>query len=147
MIITANHWFKPFGCTTLQIWVEKKILPHMDRHGIYPTGLDYGTTLASWVLRGAWTVTCPCGASEYTWNEGWVMCLSCMNGYSHHRFVRTMFPAKRQQVEDILEFRPLENRNWLIGETLEELIAQNIENGVEVPEWFGHRQLQELTAI
>jgi len=41
------------------------------------------------------------------------------------------YPAERVAIEAALRPRPVENMNWYPGETVEDLIAENIEHGLE----------------
>ena len=41
-----------------------------------------------------------------------------------------LWPGARVEIEQLLRPRPLINQNWLVGETLEHLLADNIEHGL-----------------
>ncbi len=46
---------------------------------------------------------------------------------------RTVMPKNAGEIQRLLDFRPKRvNRNWLPGETLEELKAENVTNGVRI---------------
>jgi hypothetical protein len=90
---------------------------------------------AGW--QGRWIARCPdprCGGAEYVDFEAPVfMCCSCWNaGYDHEWLtVALPLPAQRRAVEDVLLRRPGENRHWLPGESVAELIRQNRAHGME----------------
>ena len=129
MIVTANHWFS----TTCENWLKSQVLPMARRFGVtigsitqevQPQGLE--------IRQGNWLAICACNGAEYGWEEGFFVCLSCFNAAAGHKLLRTVFPAEREEIENILELRPLPNRNWRPGETLEDLRRENIDHGLGV---------------
>ena len=131
MIVTANNWFE----VNLLTFRSGRLRKNMERMGIKggDQGPDMETKpLVAWVSRGRWSVTCPCGGGEYAWEEGWVMCQSCFNSYISHKLRKTIFPKQRQQIEELLELRPLDNRHWVLGETLKDLERENVEHSSEL---------------
>lgn len=47
------------------------------------------------------------------------------------RVYRLIFPADAKDMEKVMRKRPLDKRNWIPGETLQDLKAQNIAHGLE----------------
>ena len=43
-----------------------------------------------------------------------------------------LFPVNRTEIEEILEKRPLANRNWHPGESIEDLLKENDEHKGEL---------------
>jgi len=44
--------------------------------------------------------------------------------------VPAVVAGARIEIEQLLRPRPLANQNWIVGETLEHLLAENIEHGL-----------------
>lgn len=122
-IITANTWFK----MTFMDFRRKILAAELMKHGLKDMGCDTRLEpLQAWVVGGRWSITCPnCGGGEYVWEEGWVICHSCFNGYMGHKFRRTVFPENRREIEALLIVRPLQKREWRVGETVEDLQQEN----------------------
>ncbi|MDP2718314.1 MAG: hypothetical protein Q8P44_00555 [Dehalococcoidia bacterium] len=140
-MITANSHFmnnpyptKPRGLPVRnwQEWKRYVIEPLMKSKLVPDMGYDTGEPLTAQVRQGYWIVLCPCGGAEYVWEEGGMMCLSCLNAAHGHRYRRTKFPRKRREIEDILIIRPLINRNWLPGETVKDLERENHQHETEL---------------
>lgn len=128
-ILTANSWFK----MTFMQFRRLILLKELERYGLKDMGCDSDVEpLMAWVSQGRWSVTCPCGGGEYAWEEGWMMCHSCFNGYMGHKFRRTVFPNDRKDIEALLLVRPLQKREWHIGETLADLLRENEEHADEL---------------
>ena len=124
-MITGNTWFE-MGFLQYRATIIRHAL---QKHQIPDGGPDEKTeALKAFVNQGRWLVACPCGGAEYAFEEGWMMCRSCFNGYLKHRIRRVEFPdpAFRARLETLLAQRPLENRNWTPGETLEQMGQENI---------------------
>ncbi len=130
-MITANTWlqmpFLQWRATILKLDLKKRQIPD--------GGPDTETEpLKAFVNHGRWLVACPCGGAEYAFEEGWMMCRSCFNGYMKHKIRRVEFPdpAFRANLETLLLNRPLDNRNWTPGETLEQIAQENIAHAGEL---------------
>ena len=62
---------------------------------------------------------------------------SCLGPHSCGFEAPLIWPADPDAIESILAMRPLPaNQNWLVGETLEDLIAENAGHGCLPPEWL-----------
>jgi hypothetical protein len=65
------------------------------------------------------------------------------------RWPSIVWPADPEGIEALLAMRPArKNRNWLPGETLQELLAENAAHNVLPPDWLtgpGHRVLLDTT--
>jgi hypothetical protein len=86
-----------------------------------------------YVSDNRWVADCPnCGGGIAVWSDHKeACCLDC------GRIYRPQFPSKAEaeRVKEILRLRPFVNRHWRRqeGETVEQLIAENIEMGVQAP--------------
>ena len=129
MIITANMFFN-------MPWEQYKqlvIIPETMKQGItLPHSVLDDKPLEAEINHGRWIVKCECGGAEKAWEEGLFMCQSCWNGGHKHQYRKMIFPRWRKQVEGLLEKRPLQNRNWTLGETLAQLRTENKEHQEEL---------------
>ena len=131
-MITANMFFnrleggwEEFRATVLVPRLGKSLIPEQ--------GYDEESQpFKAYVNHGRWLVKCECGGCEKVWEEGWVMCQSCLNAAQGHKYRRTVFPTTRKKIEEILIVRPLPNRNWSPGETLADLRRENEEHKEEL---------------
>ncbi len=130
-MITANKWYRmdflKWRATILRVELHKREIPEV--------GIDEQTEpLKAFVNHGRWLVACPCGGAEYAFTEGWMMCMSCFNGYLKHKIRRVEFPDPDfvAKLDDLLRVRPLDNRNWTPGETLEQIAQENIAHAGEL---------------
>ena len=106
------------------------------------TGVAYAE--ANW---GAWKARCPrpwC-TNAIALEPGQVefMCIGGPDACGYTTVV--IWPADPQAIEAILAMRPVRRtQNWLPGETLEDLIAENAANGCIPDEWMA---LEERTLL
>lgn len=137
MVVTANQYFglRPGSLPTWDAWKARFLLRHMLRHGVQQQGVSSDPPLPAFVGAGKWKVLCSnptCRGAELVWEEGLMLCASCLNDHVAHQFLRTVFPKERVAIEQLLELRPLSNRNWLPHESLDELRAENQTHGLGV---------------
>jgi len=133
MIVTANRAFEGTRYSTWDAWLRVVVLPAARRAGVDRILPATGEHVAlAEVNHGRWVVYCHCGGAEMAWDEGLVMCMGCFNSHARHELVRTHFPANRVEIDAVLDRRPLVNRNWRRGETLEQLMRENAEHPLEV---------------
>lgn len=88
------------------------------------------------VLGGVarWVARCPdCAGAEYVWLDSPAFyCISCRNAGIGGRARRLLIPDDRAEIEAVLLARPDPvTRNRLAGETAADLMAENIEHGVQ----------------
>lgn len=79
-----------------------------------------------YVNGGRWLVRCPCGNTPSASPEwGVACCFECGAVYT------VAFPDDRDAIESILVKRPvMRTRNWIPGETVADLDAENVAHGV-----------------
>lgn len=94
--------------------------------------LDTGSPVSAYILHGIWKARCECAGCEVVdLDEPLFMCCSCWNRAEGHRWRPVVLPDEREAIERALLLRPMvENRNWLAGESLAALEAENVEHGV-----------------
>jgi hypothetical protein len=93
------------------------------------------------VYDNCWITDCPepnCADASFIWlATPLYMCAHCFNEYLGGRWRQVLVPKEedRQQIEAVLALRQLPKyRTWNPEETVDELVAQNLERGDAVPE-------------
>jgi len=86
------------------------------------------------VNQGRWLVMCPfspCSGAQYaSFADHNFWCVDCNNGMVGGQWIPVVWPNNIGEIEEALDFRISTARNWDVGETPEDLIAQaTIENG------------------
>jgi hypothetical protein len=82
-----------------------------------------------------WIATCPdCGGAEYVWmDDPRFYCVSCRNASIDGLWRPLRVPAEREAIEAALMARPdPTTRHWLPGESVDDLLDENREHGIEV---------------
>lgn len=100
-------------------------------------GVTDGEILA-YVNHGRWIAECPdcAGAQLVSELERRFWCLNCGNAAVNFAWRHVRMPQKRTAIEAELVIRPAARneraitRNWLPGETVEDLQRENVEHGV-----------------
>lgn len=139
-MITANTWFgalqKAPGPMEFDTFRRTNLRRLRERFHIQEGKADDEIEpVKAFVNKGRWIVVCPlCGGGEYAWEEGYCYCCSCHNSYMGHKYRRLVFPENRAEIEAALIVRPLANRNWNLGETIEDLLRENQEHEAELLE-------------
>ena len=132
-MITANLFFNRIP--NWNAWRISVLLPLLAKHRIQEQGYDVDSKpLKAYVNHGRWCAKCECGGSEYVWEEGWFMCCGCLNSKHKHKYRQVVFPSNRKKLEMILMMRPILNRNWFPGESLDILKQENEAHRAELLE-------------
>jgi len=88
------------------------------------------TVVKAYVNHGRWVVDCPrefCPTAHQVDTPGLFACENC--GATGE----VEFPSYRRDVERVLGMRPVpQTRNWVPGETVDELLVENVTFGVSV---------------
>jgi len=127
MIITANAYLN----LSWEAYNVSVIKPMLEKYGVKPE-ISESEPLMAEVNHGRWIVRCECGGAEKMWEEGWFICQSCWNAGHKHKYRQAVFPSGRNQIEKLLLRRQIQNRNWIPGETLEQLDKENEEHKEEL---------------
>ncbi len=79
------------------------------------------------INAGRYIVKCPfCSGAELAdKDDKRFFCLSCMNKEVNGEWIQVEFPQNDKKIEELLLKRPVENRNWLPGETIKKLESDN----------------------
>ena len=132
-MITGNLYFRK--TPNWESYRRLVLIPELAQKMIREQGYDTkATPLLAYVNHGNWAVKCECGGGEFAWNEGWMMCRSCLNAKHAHKYRPVVFPDDRERIELILMARPMDNRNWKVGESVADLQAENEIHGAELLE-------------
>ena len=90
------------------------------------------------VNHSRWISYCDyCGSAAAVNPDGSFFCLTCLNLKNNNRSRPIVFPENYKEIEMELEKREFpRNRNWLIGEPVENLMVENmvLNNGSEIIE-------------
>jgi hypothetical protein len=100
-----------------------------------PAGDVKQPVVAAYVNRGRWCARCPwCGSAQVvSETDHRFFCVGhegCMNQLAGYKFIPVKWPKAAREIEAVLCKRPRFAQNWLPSESLEDLIAENAENGV-----------------
>jgi len=102
----------------------------------WQTGVNWEVRgiVAAEIHRSAWVVSCPfCRNAQVAEFGEPFFCVDCVMQGNGFKAMGIIFPENIDKIERILLKRPDPNtRNWLLGETIEQLIAENIDHEVEV---------------
>lgn len=85
----------------------------------------FGRVTRAYVNRGRWIVECECREAREAQPGVKQWSCSCSSQYS------ILWPSDttRRKIEGLLAQRPPQNQNWWPWETIETLIAENLEHG------------------
>lgn len=97
-----------------------------------------GAPVLAQVVHGDWITPClDCAESIIVQPGEPFYCPNCQNVLNNGKSRTVIFPPNQEEIEMILLARPMpENRNWLPGETAEQLQEENREHGVP-DTWHG----------
>jgi hypothetical protein len=104
-----------------------------------PTG-KLKASVKAYVNHGRWVAECGTdgcgGAMSVDVEEPLFYCWVCGNQWANGAWARVEFPARREEIERLLLLRPAANgmeavnRNWVVGEPLANLEAENAAHGI-----------------
>lgn len=85
------------------------------------------------VVRSNWRVDCPFCQSAMAAEPGEpFFCPDCAMQGNEFKPMAIVWPKERAEIERVLLARPNpNNRNWLIGETVADLLTENVAHGVK----------------
>lgn len=101
-----------------------------------PQATAVGVTLPVRLLEGRWLVQCPtCRSAQYaSKHDRRFFCGECSNADNGGMWVTVDWPDHPDIIEQILDARPPQARHWVPGETVADLIAENDEHNIPVPD-------------
>lgn len=98
----------------------------------FPAGQSLERSVAAYVNNGRWLWDCPiCKAAQVCSEvDHRAFCVGCFNGGDG--WWQVEWPDQRADVETLLSRRPRkETRNWVPAETVDQLQAENLANGLD----------------
>jgi hypothetical protein len=99
----------------------------LSREGLVPHTVE--TPVAAYVNDNRWLIDCECGSGNYT--DPTLKTAYCYGCGAVHANVTFPAAADRVAIEEALIERPVpRTRNWYPSETVDTLIAENIEHGL-----------------
>jgi hypothetical protein len=97
--------------------------------------------VVAYVNHGRWVAQCECMSAQLVSPaDPRFFCVECFNVAVDGRWRAVTFPAgsEVEEIEAVLELRPERKRqNWEPGETVERLVAENLEHGLPDPAELG----------
>ena len=92
-----------------------------------------GPAVAAYVIRGNWVADCPFCRETIVVEPGQPFtCPNCTMAENGGKARPLAMPEQRAEIEAALLQRPVpDNRNWLVGETVEDLVRENRAHGVD----------------
>jgi hypothetical protein len=105
------------------------------RYGIALQSVAYvaDVPIEARINHGKWIADCPdCNGAEFVFlEELFFMCAGCLNAGVGNKWRPVVVPTDRKSIEKVILARPLpQNRNWVPGETVAKLKAENVERGL-----------------
>jgi hypothetical protein len=129
-IITGEDFAKAHDCATYRDWLKRTAAESRLHSMLHNThALDervMGPPLIAQVQGGRWVVRCQCGGHEVVSpSDPVAFCFSCCNTDNKGALRPVKFPEAVKEIEAALMMRRAENRHFLKGETVMDLIEQN----------------------
>ena len=129
-ILVHSDWQDaPLAVFVLRFWQAQH------RAGTPETGLAAGPVVKAFISEGRWVAECPSGSDKgalcVDHADPRFMCTRCWNVDAGGLWLPVEFPPDRVAIERVLVQRPARDgwtathRNWLVGETLEDLREEN----------------------
>lgn len=137
MAATIVTWADKFGGRSLEAQALKN--PSFAGERTPPAdGVSLDASAVARVNGGRWIADCPagCGGCEYVnFNDLRFFCCECRNAAWGNHPIPVVAPDAdlRGEIEAVLKLRPIpRTRNWT-GQTVDELVAENQEEGDPTP--------------
>ena len=110
---------KASGASPARKWLNRDRIQKMPIYG--------GKPLEANINHSRWIVDCPnCNNAEFMFEDKLFYCSLCHNYNIDGKVLKVKTPKERKEIEDILKVRPIKNRHWKPGETIEGLKNENI---------------------
>jgi hypothetical protein len=130
-----EHWEHTFGTMTLADVAADPRYWGGGGNALPADGIAESPVAYAEVNHGRWIAKCPfpgCRCAEMVdFGRPTYWCNECRNRLTRNRPVRLVIPEERYLIEAVLMRRPEQRfRNWLPGETIAQLEAENAEQGI-----------------
>lgn len=135
MIFRSEHTYVPQLPLEDPDWLPSEVV--IRRFGVWgtfamPLGFVAGVEARAYVQRSQWIVACPwCDQTQVTSPADPKMCCPACHNDGRSQWARVVFPDCLEAIEGVLNLRPkLDTRNWVLGETVADLEAENAQHEV-----------------
>lgn len=111
-----------------RLWWQRDDVPFF-----LPSETATDAPVAVEVNHGRWIIACECGGAQLaSRDDRRFFCIACLNEKQGGMWRPVTWPKKRDADEIEAQLRPrlTENANWLPGESVADLVAENEKNGV-----------------
>ena len=149
MIITFDHWLndRTLGSMSWASYIRDSWARRRGSQLPERAADDDLGHVPAFIDEGRWLVSCTCNAAAYvTPNDPYHICSEC----GREPWLIVDFPSDKDDTEAVLELRPYRaTQNWYPAgaldhvhpgdETLEDLIQENRDHGVDVPDHLDGR--------
>jgi hypothetical protein len=114
----------PAEACVVQHWHRRDVA----REPIVPKQVAPGQAIQVYVNHGRWIAECPdCrGAQVAARSDPRFFCVDCLNAWCGGRWVRLVWPPDASDIEALLLKRETHHRNWSPGESVNDLLAENV---------------------
>ena len=131
LIKTANDQTPVQRVGNYRHWVDGMVMARWKMRVNWNT---VGGSIGAEIVRSSWRVSCPFCAGAIVINPNDLFfCPDCAMQANQFKPMVVVMPNYRAEIERLLLKRPdPTRRNWLIGETIEQLRMENIAHGIEV---------------
>ena len=103
----------------------------LERASILRLSIADGSPLQARIEYARWIVDCPnCHSAEFAFEDNLFFCSLCKNSDVQGKARRVIFPGPRLEIETTLGKRPIINRHWYPGETVESLQEESKRMGI-----------------
>jgi len=111
-----------------RLWVMRTVEDRWPGHRV--VWETRGHIVRAWVNQGNWVVNCPhCKGSQIAEPGHPFYCVDCLMVGNEGYAQKVWFPGARRTIERLLMMRPdPATRNYLVGETVDSLRAENLEH-------------------
>jgi hypothetical protein len=101
---------------------RRYVLAALERNG---TRTKRNTKPATpYLNHGRWVANCSCNGAELVSEDADMLCGSCGT------ITPLVWPGESAAVEEAVRLRPTHNQNWVPGEPVADLVADNIRHGI-----------------
>ena len=117
IIIQASEFARFIPCTA---WPKGE--PRFE-----PKPVSDAHPVVAYVNDSRWVAQCECGSAQLVSKvDRRFFCVECLNRKVGGAWVKVIWPKNPQEIEAVLEARPFpKNRNWMPGESVAQLQAEN----------------------
>ena len=122
-----DHWTAPQRV----VWRSSRLSFDRKAEVIEKGSVTNDSVAYAIVNAGRWLVHCPfpgCNGAQYaSAHDARFWCVDCDNKAVGGQWIKVLWPDSVDDIEQALLHRPTEAQHWLTGETVQDLVDQNLE--------------------